>query len=819
VELFIKDIARLTGGKLTGYENRKVSQLLIDSRSHFIPDRTIFFALKGPNHDGHRYIHQLYERGVRCFVTSLPVPENEFTDPPTLIRVPDTLTAFQQLGAFNREQFNSPLIGICGSNGKTIVKEWLSQALSSKYKVIRSPKSYNSQTGVPLSLWLLDPSFDFGIIEAGISKPGEMKKLEQMIRPDIGIFTNIGEPHQENFKDIHQKLVEKLKLFKDARQIIYCRDHPLVHKAIQQQFAKKGREIYNWSVKGKADLEVLKKKKSGHGIQVEILFRGRAGSLVIPFIDRASFENVLHVSLALFISGFTFEEVSKVVSKLEPVAMRMELKKGIHHCTLINDTYNSDLASLGIALDFLDQQPARQKKILILSDILQSGRTETELYKQVADMVDGRNLSRFIGIGEALYRNSGLFNGSKFFFKSTDEFLNHFSRNQFHEELVLLKGARIFEFERISRQLEFQVHETQLEISMSALVNNLNFFRKKLHDKTRIMVMVKAFGYGSGAPEIAGVLQHQGVDYLAVAYTDEGIALRGEGITLPILVMSPEPRSLKSLIAYSLEPELYSFTILNRFVYQLRLDGIQNYPVHIKLDTGMHRLGFRESEVEKLQKQLIETTEIQVRSFFSHLAGSEDPLLDSFTREQIALFEKIRKRMIREFPETLFHILNSAGIERFPEAQYDMVRLGIGLHGISASHEHGLQPVAKFKSIITQIKEVPPGETIGYGRKAIAGKKMKIAVIPVGYADGMNRHLGNGNWHFFVKGKKIPLVGEICMDMCMADVTNLKVSEGTEVEVFGPHVTVREMAASLDTIPYEILTSVSGRVKRIYLSE
>ena len=608
-------------------------------------------------------------------------------------------------------------------------------------------------------------------------------------------------------------------VLKHAPQIIYCSDQALVHKGILQQFANKPTQLFSWSVRGKADLQVLRSEIMEQATRLDILFRGNTGTITLPFIDHASFENALHVILSLLISGFSIEETRDAVSRLEPVAMRLELKKGIHHCTLINDTYNSDLASLGIALDFLDQQPNRQKKTLILSDILQSGRKETELYKQVAIMVEGRNLYRFFGIGEALYRNSDLFHGRKFFFRSTGEFLNYFSKTRFQEELILLKGARIFKFERISRHLEYQVHETQLEIRLNALVANLNFFRKKLHKGTRIMAMVKAFGYGSGAHEIAGVLQHQGVNYLAVAYTDEGIALREEGINLPILVMSPDPGSLESIVAYSLEPELYNFSILNRFIDHLHAEGIQNYPVHIKLDTGMHRLGFQEGDVEKLHRQLLEKDEIQVRSFFSHLAGSEEPLLDPFTREQLNLFEKFRQRLSRDFPGALFHILNSAGIERFPEAQYDMVRLGIGLQGISPSGEAGLQIVAKFKSIITQVKYVPGGATIGYGRKAIAKKKMEIAVIPVGYADGLNRHLGNGNWWFYVNGQEVPLVGEICMDMCMADVTDLHVSEGMEVEIFGPRMTVQKMATTLGTIPYEILTSISGRVKRTYLSE
>ncbi len=815
----IEEIASITEGKLTGRGNRTVSRLVTDSRIHCIPEESVFIALSGPHHNGHQFIDRLYAKGIRCFIVSNP--QESACEEASFVIVPDTLNALHKLAAHCRKKFKGPLIAITGSNGKTIVKEWLAQIMSRNKNIIRSPKSYNSQVGVPLSLWLLDNEFEYAIIEAGISKVGEMERLERIILPDFGIMTNIGEAHQENFLDLENKIDEKLKLFEHCSSILYCKDHKLIDKIINNKYGSTEKKLFCWSRNELADLTVNKVLQKESSTILQATYRGGEISVQIPFIDHASVENAINVWLLLLVLEWNKNETSEGFKLLNPIAMRLELKKGINDCTLINDTYNSDLASLEIALDFLEQQPQQNKKTLILSDIFQSGRTNDDLYKRVSEMVHKRGVDKFIGVGESLYYQADKFQGNKKFFKSTDEFLKHFSRNQFRNEIILLKGARNFEFERISGQLEFQVHETVLEIRLNAIANNLNYFRKKLEPETKVMVMVKAFAYGSGSFEIANTLQFHGVDYLAVAYTDEGVTLREEGISLPIMVMSPDPSSLENLTRYSLEPEIYNQRMYTSFVEHTRKQGLSSYPIHIKVDTGMHRLGFQPDEVDDLIKELQYTKEVKVVSVFSHLAGSENPGLDEFTHTQLKIFRDIRQKFKNSISESkiIFHILNSAGIERFPAARFDMVRLGIGLHGIGVLPGNSLSIVSTFKSTLTQIRKIRKGESIGYGRKVIAEKDKQIGIIPVGYADGLNRKLGNGRGMVYYQGIRIPIVGDICMDMCMIDISGISASEGDEVEIFGKHVKIQEIADLLDTIPYEILTGVSRRVKRIYIQE
>lgn len=819
MELSIKKIKELTNGELIGSGEGIINQILIDSRAYCTPGKTAFFALKGPHNDGHNYLNQLFTKGVRCYVlSSLPGDLTVFEES-SFILVENTLIALQSLAVYCRSTFERPLIGITGSNGKTIVKEWLSQILSSSKRVIRSPKSYNSQVGVPLSLWLLDSEFDLALIEAGISMPGEMKKLEKMIKPEIGIITNIGEAHQENFADFKQKIEEKLDLFEHASTLIYCRDHILIDKAIRKRYYGKKKEILSWSQNEIADLTLSEITKKKNSTSIVASFRGKTEEIEIPFTDQASIENAVHTLLALKVLDCPSEQIVMGMEELEPVAMRLELKKGINECTIINDTYNSDLASLEIALDYLQQQQL-EKKTLILSDIFQSGLSEADLYSKLADMIMNRGINQFIGIGESLYAHADKFHGNKKFFKSTEEFLKYFSRNQFNKEIILLKGARDFEFERISSQLEFQAHETVLEVNLGSLQSNLNYFRNKLKPETSIMVMVKAFSYGSGSFEIANLLQFHRVDYLAVAFTDEGVALREKGVSLPIMVMNADFNNLHNITRYSLEPEIYNEKILNSFRNHIKKTGTGPYPIHIKIDTGMNRLGFEASEIDHLLDELKNIKEIEIKSVFSHLVGSENPDLDEFTTKQIKLFTEIQNKFKKAFPYKIkFHILNSAGIERFPEAQFNMVRLGIGLHGISSTANSSLSTTSTFKSIISQVRDIKPGESIGYGRKAIASTGLRIAIIPVGYADGLNRKLGNGNWSFYINGIHAPIIGDICMDMCMVNISAIQANEGDTVEIFGKDATVIQMAETLDTIPYEILTNVSSRVKRIYIQD
>ena len=819
MELSINRIKEITNGELSGPADGTINQILIDSRGYCTPGKTAFFALHGPHNNGHDFIDQLYSKGVRCFVVSSIPEDKSIFNKTSFILVENTLVALQSIAIYCRSEFNKPLIGITGSNGKTIIKEWLTQILSGSKKVIRSPKSFNSQVGVPLSLWRLDNDFDLAIIEAGISLPGEMKNLEKMIKPDIGIMTNIGEAHQENFKNFEEKIEEKLDLFKESSILLYCKDHKSIDEIIKNRFRRKNKKLFSWSQKEEADLTVQKVETIENNTQIITLYNGITESITIPFTDKASIENAIHALLLLKVLDYPHEKISKGMKELEPVAMRLELKKGINDCILINDTYNSDIASLEIALDFLKQQQLH-KKTLILSDIFQSGMADNKLYAKVAEMVQKREIIKFIGIGEALFTNAEKFHGNKRFYKTTDEFLKYFSRNHFNNEVVLLKGSRDFEFEKISDQLEFQAHETVLEVNLGSLINNLNYFRKKLHPKTSIMVMVKAFSYGSGSYEIANLLQYQRIDYLAVAFTDEGVTLREKGIGMPIMVMNPDSQNLLNITRYSLEPEIYNKTILHSFQEHVKKTGTGPYPIHIKVDTGMNRLGFIVSEVESLLDELKKIKEFEVKSVFTHLVGSENPDLDGYTLKQIKLFNQICNKFSLAFPYNIkFHILNSAGIERFPQAQLDMVRLGIGLHGISFSENATLINTSTFRSIISQIRIVNTGESIGYGRKAIAKKEMRIAIIPVGYADGLNRKLGNGNWSFYLNGTLVPIVGDICMDMCMIDISETPASEGDPVEIFGNNVTVNQMAKVLGTIPYEILTNVSSRVRRIYIQE
>jgi Alr-MurF fusion protein len=816
----LRDIAHHTVGTIRGKKNPVISQLLIDSRISPVPAGALFFALKGQLHDGHNYVADLYRRGIRAFVVS--EMRQEFRELPEagFVVVKDTLLALQELAMHHREKFLCPVIAISGSNGKTIVKEWLNFCLSDEVIITRSPKSYNSQVGVPLSVWLMDDNTQLGIFEAGISLPGEMANLQRIIRPDIGIFTNIGEAHQENFSSLEQKIDEKLRLFYNCRVLIYCLDHDLIRRRIQITPQLAETTMFTWSASQPADVSVSQIIKENGNTLFKATFRDMTLDLTIPFTDPASFENAIHcLSLMLFTD--TDEEIIRSkLRELPPVAMRLEQKSAIHHCTLINDSYNSDINSLAIALDLLNRQAQHERKSVILSDILQSGKQQRELYSVVADMMKEKKISRMIGIGPALKKNADLFSVPAVFYASTEEFIGDFNENDFNDEGILLKGSRSFGFERIAALLEQKKHTTRIEVNLGALVHNLNYFRGLLKPGTHTMVMVKALSYGSGRHEIAGVLQFQRVDYLGVAFADEGISLRQAGVTLPIIVMNPEPESFDTMIEYKLEPEIYSFRILDLFYRAVSLNQEIEYPVHIKIDSGMHRLGFSESEIPRLCHELVRLRNLRVSSIFSHLAGSDEEKHDEFTRYQIDLFSRASERLIEALGYTVLrHILNSSGIERFPDAQFDMVRLGIGLYGISNVNPEKLRNVSTLKSTVLQVKDVYPGDTVGYGRHGKIMKPSTIAIVPVGYADGINRHLGNGTGRFIVNGAAVPVIGNICMDMTILDVTGTITREGDEVIIFGDEYPVTDIAAELDTIPYEILTGISERVKRVYLYE
>ena len=821
----IGTIAEVVGGELicNNFEDKDVTDILIDSRRLISAEHCVFIALVTKKNDGHRYIEELYQKGIRNFIISNPDFHHESCN---CILVKDSLLALQKLTAHHRRKFDIPVIGITGSNGKTIVKEWLFQLLSPEYTITRSPKSYNSQVGVPLSVWQLKEESQMGIFEAGISEPEEMEKLQNIINPSIGIYTNIGQAHGENFINTTQKAGEKLKLFTRVKTLIYSPDYPEIQETIIRSELLRKIKAFTWSRKQDADLRVKTvTRNKDNTSNLTGIYNGNEISIIIPFANDASVENAIICWAALLQFGYKNDVIARRMLNLQPIAMRLEMKEGINHCSIINDSYNSDINSLNIALDFLNQQNQNQKKTVILSDILQTGMNDNELYGEIAGLLKQKGVTRIIGIGPAISKQASQFDIDKLFFNETGEFISKFSFADFQNETILLKGARIFEFEQISQALQQKAHDTVLEINLNALVNNLNYFRKKLNPNTKIMAMVKAFSYGSGSFEIANILQFHRIDYLAVAYADEGVELRKAGIKTPIMVMNPDEQSFDAIIKHNLEPEIYNFRSLSLLEEATRTNIIpDNKPVkvHVKVDTGMHRLGFNKDEIDPLIERLQKMKSIYVQSIFSHLASSEDPSDDAFTAIQIELFKHMAWRIMEHSDHyILMHILNSAGISRFPDAQFDMVRLGIGLYGVSSSPEENeqLENVSTLKSTISQIKIIPAGETIGYNRRWKAEREMRIAIVPIGYADGLNRKLSNGVGRLFINHKPVPIVGNICMDMVMVDVTDIDVQEGDDVIIFGNEYPVSEMAKQLETIPYEVLTSISRRVKRVYYHE
>ncbi len=815
----LNDIAAILGGEGKALSNPLITHLATDSRSYFVSEETLFFALKGVKHDGHDFIPELYERGLRnVVIEKLPDSPAEYPDL-NYILVKNSLRALQLLAAQHRRKFNIPVIAITGSNGKTIVKEWLFQLMERDKIMVRSPKSYNSQLGVPLSVWGMRPEHELAIFEAGISQVGEMERLKEIIQPNIGIFTNIGEAHQSNFIDYKHKISEKLKLFVNCDVLIYSKDNSLVASQIESGYAFGKTHLFSWSTKYPASLFVSSMQKEQTRTIIVARYQGKEISISIPFIDHASIENAIHCWALLLIS-YKPEEINGRFSKLSPVAMRMELKEGINACTLINDSYSSDISSLSIALDFLNQQNQHTTKTLIISDILQSGKSETGLYKEIADLIKSKRISKMIGIGEAISRNKHFFRLPGKFFKDTDEFIDLLNKSEFTDEAILLKGSRKFEFERISNLLQYKAHRTILEINLNALVHNLQYYRSLLNPKTKIMAMVKAFSYGSGSFEIANVLSFHKIDYLGVAFADEGAALRKAGINIPIMVMNPDPESFETMIEYNLEPEIFCNQMLQDFYSLIRRYSIDSYPIHIKLETGMHRLGFDYAAIDSLIVNLNMMKSLQVKTIFSHLAASDSNEHLAFTNLQIKRFEEMSSKLASSLDYSFCrHILNSSGIERFPENQYEMVRLGIGLYGVSAHNQKELQAVGTLKTLISQIKWVDADETIGYGRKGRIEKRTKIGIIPVGYSDGLNRRLSNGKGKVWIKGDLYPIIGNVCMDMCMIDLSGSDAREGDEVVIFGEEYPILNLANLLETIPYEIMTGISKRVKRVYLYE
>lgn len=819
---FFCKIAEVCGGLLKGnFTDSRIEELLIDSRKLSTPLHTLFFALVTPSNDGHKFIGDLYRRGVRYFVVST-LPADAYPQA-GFILVKDTLEALQKIAAWHRSDFDLPVIGITGSNGKTIVKEWLWQLLSPEYTIVRSPRSYNSQIGVPLSVWQISNIHTLALFEAGISKPGEMTHLTQVIRPQIGILTNIGHAHDQFFTSFDQKLEEKYLLLADTDTIIYCSDNPLIEQKIQSK-RKPEQILFNWGNAAGNKLQITEKKYFPGTTRIMALFEQKEMTINIPFTDAASVENAIHCWCTLLLMGYGNTVTNERMMQLQSVEMRLQMNAGINGCSLINDAYSFDPDSLQIALDFLLQQNQHEAKCLILSDMKQGELNEQALYERIAQMVNSRNINSLIGIGEVISRYGKLFKAKTTFYKDTASFLKNYNNADFLNESILIKGAREFGFEKITHLLMQKSHETILEVNLDALVHNLNYYRSKLQPDTRLMAMVKAFSYGSGSYEIANILEFHRVDYLAVAYADEGVELRRAGISLPIMVMNPEESGMAAMLIHHLEPEIYSIRTLNLLVSAIkRLKNISGtVKIHLKFDTGMHRLGFSKEEMPDLIALLQNHPEIRVVSAFSHLVGSDDPALDDFTLQQIDDFTTMAERLKESLGYGFIrHILNSAGITRFPQAQFEMVRLGISLYGISSDKEEqsALETVTSLRTSVSQIIKIKSGDTVGYNRSWKANRESLIATIPIGYADGLDRKLGNGRGRFMINGSIAPVAGNVCMDMCMLDITGIEVKEGDDVLIFGRDWPINHLAEAIGTIPYEILTGISARVKRVYFKE
>ena len=866
----IEKITTLIGARRIGNADAQIGWLLTDSRSLCFPEETLFFALKTQRNDGHRYIADLYRRGVRNFVvTTVPAA-------PSLVRsdsiaasvessaglypdanflvVPSPLAALQRLAERHRDEFNIPIVGITGSNGKTMVKEWLYQLLSPQFSVTRSPKSFNSQIGVPLSVWLLNEQTQVGIFEAGISEMGEMEALSDIIQPTIGVLTSLGAAHQENFRSLEEKCMEKMRLFDGAKVLAYNSDDDIVSRCIRRS-GFKGEKI-GWSRENISAPLYIEAATTTHSplpsLQVTYIYKGTRGQYSLPFFDEASLQCSFACAAVALYLGVTPDQLAERMSQLEPVAMRLEVKEGQHGCTLINDSYNSDINSLDIALDFMSRRVSATTPnvsmaglTLILSDIFQSGMSDADLYAEVNALCMKRGVSRIIGIGPRITASAGLFLvGEKSFFATTDDFLHSELFRSLHDEVILIKGARPFGFDRITELLEQKVHETILEVNLNAVVDNLNYYRSFLKPETKLVCMVKADAYGAGAVEVAKTLQEHRVDYLAVAVADEGVTLRHNGITQNIMIMNPEMTAFKTMFDYDLEPEVYSFRLMDALIHAAEQQGITGWPVHIKLDTGMHRLGFDpEKDIDEVIRRLKGQNAIIPRSVFSHFVGSDSDDFDNFSAMQFQKFDVASKKLQAAFSHKILrHMDNSAAIQHFPERQLDMCRLGLGLYGydpraaapalvrsdsIAASlaanpavSTTALRPVSTLKTTILQLRRVPKDETVGYSRKGILTRDSLIAAIPIGYADGLNRHLGCGACYCLVNGQKAPYVGNICMDVAMIDVTDIPdVHEGDTVEIFGEHLPASVLSDVLQTIPYEVLTSVSNRVKKVYFQD
>jgi alanine racemase len=805
-------------------DDAHIENIITDSRKILFPEQSLFFAINGPNRSGASFIKDLYQKNVRNFVvdSDFDIPElNQFPNA-NFLQHHNVLDALQLIAEFHRNQFSLKTIGITGSNGKTITKDWLYQLLLPKFNIVKSPKSYNSQLGVPLSILRIEPQHDLGIFEAGISLPNEMPRLQKMIQPEIGILTFMGNAHSEGFVNQSEKIDEKLKLFVSSKQLVCNNDDEMVNDRIFHFKTNQNPEIniFTWGKKSDSNLMLRHVEKANAETRLSCSYNHKDFKIDIPFVDDASIFNAMTCCATLLSLNYPYNEIAQLFKDIKQVEMRLEFKQGINQCSIINDSYNIDLDSIQIALDFLSQQVTHANKTIILSDVYQSAFSDEILYQKIAALLKQKNINRIIGIGKKLSQHAYLFDfiPQALFFENTSLFLQAIPNIDFNKETILLKGARVFEFEKILQQLELKSHDTVLEINLNAIRNNLKIYKNRLNPGVKLMAMVKAFSYGTGTFEIANLLQHEGVDYLAVAYTDEGVELRRAGVKLPIMVMNTNAEEFDKLIEFQLEPELYSFSIFKLFKTFLEMQNIEAFPIHIKLDTGMHRLGFMDTDIEQLCVEFSSNKHFQIKSVFSHLVGSENVIHDAFTNTQYNLFQQMTTQIRQSVGYDFFkHLCNTSAIHRHQNMQFDMVRLGIGLYGVDSHLQ--LQNVTTLKTSVAQIKKLKKGDTVGYGRSGVLETNGSIATVRIGYADGYPRIFGNGNGYMLVNGQIAKTIGNVCMDMTMLDVTDIETNEGDEVIVFGAELSVHKLASMANTIPYEILTNISQRVKRVYFEE
>ncbi len=821
----ISNIASITNSTIIQLvEDVHIENIITDSRKIFFPEQSLFFAINGPNRSGASFIADLYQKNVRNFIVDNDFNISAINQFPNanFLQHENVLHALQLFAEFHRTQFSLNTIGITGSNGKTIIKDWLYQLLQQKYNIVKSPKSYNSQIGVPLSILRIESQHDLGIFEAGISMRDEMTRLQKIIRPEIGILTFMGNAHSEGFRSQAEKIDEKLKLFIASKQLIFNNDDALVNERILEFKSTQNPEIniFTWGRTSGSNLILSKVEKGISETKLYCTYNQNDFVITIPFVDDASIFNAMTCCATLLLLNYDYNEINILLKEIKQIEMRLELKQGINQCTIINDSYNIDLDSIQMALAFLTQQEMHVQNTIILSDVYQSALTEAILYQKIADILKQKNIHRIIGIGKKISQHAALFEfiPTSLFFENTTAFINEITNIEFNKETILLKGARVFEFEKIVQQLELKSHDTVLEINLNAIRNNLKIYKNRLNPGVKIMAMVKAFSYGTGTFEIANLLQHEGVDYLAVAYTDEGVELRRAGVKLPIMVMNTNAVEFDKLVEFNLEPELYSFSILKLFKEYLEIRKIQAFPIHLKLDTGMHRLGFMDSDMDQLCAELSTCYPFKMKSVFSHLVGSESEIHDEYTNTQFNLFQEMTTLISKALGyDFLKHLCNTSAIHRHPNMQFNMVRLGIGLYGVDDHLQ--LQNVTTLKTSIAQLKKLKKGDTVGYGRRGVLDNDSTIATVRIGYADGYPRSFGNGNGYMLVNGQVAKTIGNVCMDMTMIDVTDVEAKEGDEVIVFGADLSVRQLASMANTIPYEILTNISQRVKRVYFEE